>query len=305
MKAHGVIKDNQLTRTFHITDAKTVIAGLELDIKFLEAHNLIDYSLLFGTIPLATCNLGDTLVEASTAQEAKSPQASTSATTPASPLASSNTSKDTNAVLSPSDSRRQSRLLETQLLESVTKDILGSSDSDSDSDTDADEPASLSTAAKAVKTPTCSPLPQRPASAPVDRKRRPGAPAGKTIAVQAGEDLDNLPLLLASHGEVFTLGIIDFLAPYETKKKIANFFKTIRFDAHTLSTIPAPEYAERMIDYLPSIIVDCECNDEQKRTYASDPTFRYADYQRRKGNNDNAIRQRKAQAKKQNQKKTE
>ena len=60
-----------------------------------------------------------------------------------------------------------------------------------------------------------------------------------------------------SHQEVFQIGIIDFLAPYETKKKIANFFKTQIFLPESLSTIPAAAYAKRFIDYLPAIFLTC------------------------------------------------
>jgi hypothetical protein len=63
-----------------------------------------------------------------------------------------------------------------------------------------------------------------------------------------------LPRILLSHGEMFSIGLIDYLAPYELKKKTANFFKTFLFTPPTLSTIPAPDYAKRMVNYVPFVI---------------------------------------------------
>ncbi len=58
------------------------------------------------------------------------------------------------------------------------------------------------------------------------------------------------PRILLSHGEMFSIALIDYLAPYELKKKIANFFKTFLITPPTLSTIPAPDYAK----YVPFVL---------------------------------------------------
>lgn len=56
--------------------------------------------------------------------------------------------------------------------------------------------------------------------------------------------------------EVYSMGIIDFLSRWCTKKKVANFCKTFLWTPETLSTVPPAYYHKRWDEYIPHIIVE-------------------------------------------------
>lgn len=56
--------------------------------------------------------------------------------------------------------------------------------------------------------------------------------------------------------EIFTFGIIDFLAVYGAKKWAANKLKSFLWDENQLSTVPATYYSNRLLDYAQRIITD-------------------------------------------------
>lgn len=61
------------------------------------------------------------------------------------------------------------------------------------------------------------------------------------------------PVILSADqdGELFTVGIIDFLSRYQTfKKKAAHFIKSFRWKDEELSTVNAPFYSQRFSDYI-------------------------------------------------------
>jgi len=60
------------------------------------------------------------------------------------------------------------------------------------------------------------------------------------------------------HHSSFNVGIVDFLSRYGIAKATAHFFKSMIWKDETLSTVPAPYYAKRFTDYLPTIFCECD-----------------------------------------------
>jgi hypothetical protein len=61
--------------------------------------------------------------------------------------------------------------------------------------------------------------------------------------------------------ETYYIGIIDMLTVYNVKKKSANFFKTFLWKPETLSTIPPPDYKERIDRFTDLIFPPLDPND--------------------------------------------
>eukprot|EP01065_Artemidia_motanka_P004792 TRINITY_DN12287_c2_g1_i1.p1 TRINITY_DN12287_c2_g1~~TRINITY_DN12287_c2_g1_i1.p1 ORF type:complete len:429 (+),score=100.13 TRINITY_DN12287_c2_g1_i1:116-1402(+) len=55
-------------------------------------------------------------------------------------------------------------------------------------------------------------------------------------------------------GKVYYFGVIDFLSPYGTSKKIANTLKGITSDATTISSVPPDQYAARFMRFFDEFI---------------------------------------------------
>jgi len=55
--------------------------------------------------------------------------------------------------------------------------------------------------------------------------------------------------------EVYLCGIIDILQKYNKRKKVENFFKGIKQDTSTISSVPPEQYSRRMLDFLKDKIV--------------------------------------------------
>jgi len=49
---------------------------------------------------------------------------------------------------------------------------------------------------------------------------------------------------------VYYLGVIDILCEYNTRKKLENIFKSIRYDSKGISAIPAKDYADRFYNFI-------------------------------------------------------
>ena len=54
---------------------------------------------------------------------------------------------------------------------------------------------------------------------------------------------------------VYYIGIIDILCQWDTKKRVENFFKSIRYDGRGISAVPPQEYADRFNAFLADHIV--------------------------------------------------
>ena len=49
---------------------------------------------------------------------------------------------------------------------------------------------------------------------------------------------------------VYYIGVIDILCQWDTKKKLENFFKSIRYDSKGISAVPPKEYADRFYNFI-------------------------------------------------------
>lgn len=89
------------------------------------------------------------------------------------------------------------------------------------------------------------------------QNEEPAGSSGVSASV-ASANVSELPLhqrqlggmLSSDKKSVYSLGIIDILTPYDTRKKIEHFFKSLRYDRKGISCCPPAYYAERFVSFM-------------------------------------------------------
>lgn len=72
--------------------------------------------------------------------------------------------------------------------------------------------------------------------------------------------------------ELYFLGIIDILTPYDTKKKVEHFLKSIQYDKESISAISPSEYCKRFLKFMADNIIQDRVNDYSNKSLPDIPS---------------------------------
>lgn len=72
--------------------------------------------------------------------------------------------------------------------------------------------------------------------------------------------------------ELYFLGIIDILTPYDAKKKVEHLFKSFQYDKESISAINPPEYCKRFLKFMADNIIQDRVNDYANKALPDIPS---------------------------------
>merc|ERR1711974_452335 len=83
-------------------------------------------------------------------------------------------------------------------------------------------------------------------------------PQEKTVSVFQSDEGGWGSLFSIEEGsrEIYYLGIIDILTPYNWKKKLEHAYKSIKYDKNSITAVSPEQYAQRFVKFMLDIVED-------------------------------------------------